>query len=199
MSCYRGPRVKVVRRLGRLPGLTRKKGKEKPGAMPQYIPAEKASQYRIRLDEKQKLRFHYGLAEQQLLRYVRAAGRAKGPTGQVLLQSLEMRLDSTILRLGMAPTIPGARQLVTHKHILVNGRVISIPGHRCEPGDVVTAKPGHTTGGANGNYSLDNQITKPAQSAPYPLSGLVDQPMDHKRIDVNINELLVVEYYSRQA
>nr|YP_009555790.1 ribosomal protein S4 [Selaginella lepidophylla]AZU95907.1 ribosomal protein S4 [Selaginella lepidophylla] len=198
MSRYRGPRVKVVRRLGRLPGLTRKKGKKKPGYTPQYTPTKKASQYRIRLDEKQKLRFHYGLGEQQLLRYVRTARRAKGPTGQVLLQSLEMRLDSTIFRLGMAPTIPGARQLVTHKHILVNDRVISIPGHRCEHGDAVTVRLGRA-GRNNGNYSPDDRIAEPTQLASYPLSGLVDQLVDRKRIDLNMNELLVVEYYSRQA
>lgn len=86
------------------------------------------------------MRFHYGLTERQLLKYVRLAGKAKGPTGQILLQLLEMRLDNILFRLGMAPTIPGARQLVNHRHILVNGRIIDIPSYRCKPRDTITAK-----------------------------------------------------------
>ncbi|KAL5067676.1 hypothetical protein RYX36_018563 [Vicia faba] len=81
------------------------------------------SYYSIHLEEKQKLRFHYGLPERQLQKYVCIAGKAKGSTGQVLLQLLEMRLDNILFRLGMAVTIPQARQLVNHRHILVNGRI----------------------------------------------------------------------------
>ena len=100
----------------------------------------KKSQYRIRLEEKQKLRFHYGLTERQLLKYVHIAGKAKGSTGQVLLQLLEMRLDNILFRLGMASTIPGARQLVNHRHILVNGRIVDIPSYRCKARDIITTK-----------------------------------------------------------
>src|SRR6266508_1886428 len=84
----------------------------------------KKEQYRIHLQEKQKLRFLYGLTEQQLLRYVHITGKAKSSTGQVLLPLLEMRLDNIIFRLGMAKTIPGAHQLVNHRHILVNGCIV---------------------------------------------------------------------------
>ncbi|MEM7770254.1 MAG: 30S ribosomal protein S4, partial [Cyanobacteria bacterium P01_A01_bin.37] len=117
MSRYRGPRLRIVRRLGELPGLTRKAAKRAypPGQHGQA--RRKRSEYAIRLEEKQKLRFNYGLTERQLLRYVKKARRAQGSTGQVVLQLLEMRLDNTIFRLGMAPTIPGARQLVNHGHI----------------------------------------------------------------------------------
>ncbi|KAI3698759.1 hypothetical protein L2E82_42565 [Cichorium intybus] len=101
--------------------------------------SEKKSQYRIRQEEKQKLRFHYGLTERQLLKYVRITGKARGSTGQVLLQLLEMRLDNILFRLGMAPTIPGARQLVNHSHILVNGRIVDIPSYRCKPKDTIAA------------------------------------------------------------
>ena len=86
------------------------------------------------------MRFHYGLTERQLLRYVHIAGKAKGSTGQVLLQLLEMRLDNILFRLGMASTIPGARQLVNHRHILVNGRIVDIPSYRCKPRDIITTK-----------------------------------------------------------
>ncbi|KAK2350042.1 30S ribosomal protein S4, chloroplastic [Trifolium repens] len=95
MSRYRGPRFKKIRRLGALPGLTSKwpRGENQP-------PPPQRSQYRIRLEEKQKLRFHYGLTERQLLKYVRIAGKAKGSTGQVLLQLLEMRLDNILFSIG---------------------------------------------------------------------------------------------------
>ena len=89
------------------------------------------------MEEKQKLRFNYGVSEKQLISYVRKARRAGGSTGQSLLQLLEMRLDNTIFRLGLAGTIPGARQLVNHGHITVNGRVVNIASYQCRPGDVV--------------------------------------------------------------
>src|SRR3954462_1811686 len=139
MSRYRGPRLKKIRRLGALPGLTRKTPKSGSNLKKKFNSGKK-EQYRIRLEEKQKLRFHYGLTERQLLRYVHIAGKAKGSTGQVLLQLLEMRLDNILFRLGMASTIPGARQLVNHRHILVNGRIVDIPSYRCKPEDIITAK-----------------------------------------------------------
>ena len=108
MSRYRGPRLKKIRRLGALPGLTRKTPKSGSNLKNKFHSGKK-EQYRIRLQEKQKLRFHYGLTERQLLRYVHIAGKAKRSTGQVLLQLLEMRLDNILFRLGMASTIPGAR------------------------------------------------------------------------------------------
>lgn len=86
------------------------------------------------------MRFHYGLTEEQLLKYVRIAGKAKGSTGQVLLQLLEMRLDNILFRLGMASTIPQARQLVNHRHIFVNGRMVDIPSYRCKPRDIITVR-----------------------------------------------------------
>nr|QQP00207.1 ribosomal protein S4 [Selaginella nipponica]QQP00261.1 ribosomal protein S4 [Selaginella nipponica]QQP00286.1 ribosomal protein S4 [Selaginella nipponica] len=195
MSRYRGPRVKIVRRLGRLPGLTRKRPNKKSGYANQSTPTTKASQYRIRLEEKQRLRFHYGLTEQQLLRYVRIARRAKGSTGQVLLQLLETRLDNIIFRLGVASTIPAARQLVTHERILVNDHVINIPSYRCKPADVIAVRqPGRRSVG-----NSSNRIGEQDHSTLYPHAGLAVRPVDRKWIDLNINELLVVEYYSRQA
>src|SRR5918997_5477486 len=136
MSRYRGPRLRVVRRLGDVPGLTRKTPRRAypPGQHGQA--RKKRSEYAIRLEEKQKLRFNYGITEKQLLRYVRKARRATGSTGQTLLQLLEMRLDNTVFRMGMAPTIPAARQLVNHGHVTVNNRVVSIASYACRAGDV---------------------------------------------------------------
>nr|YP_009130963.1 ribosomal protein S4 [Lonicera japonica]YP_009704981.1 ribosomal protein S4 [Lonicera confusa]YP_010263658.1 ribosomal protein S4 [Lonicera crassifolia]QVV24819.1 ribosomal protein S4 [Lonicera fulvotomentosa]QXQ00492.1 ribosomal protein S4 [Lonicera similis]ADD29919.1 ribosomal protein S4 [Lonicera japonica]AHN52980.1 ribosomal protein S4 [Lonicera japonica]AXS67031.1 ribosomal protein S4 [Lonicera japonica] len=197
MSRYRGPRFKKIRRLGALPGLTKK------GPIGQSRSVKK-SQYRIRLEEKQKLRFHYGLTERQLLKYVRIAGKAKGSTGQVLLQLLEMRLDNILFRLGMAPTIPGARQLVNHRHILVNGRIVDIPSYRCKPRDIITARDEQNSraliqNSLNSSPHKKNKLPKHLTLQPFQYKGLVNQIIDSKWVGLKINELLVVEYYSRQT
>nr|YP_009774287.1 ribosomal protein S4 [Houttuynia cordata]QIZ74928.1 ribosomal protein S4 [Houttuynia cordata]QJA27990.1 ribosomal protein S4 [Houttuynia cordata]QNH83355.1 ribosomal protein S4 [Houttuynia cordata]QQY97997.1 ribosomal protein S4 [Houttuynia cordata]UUL96466.1 ribosomal protein S4 [Houttuynia cordata] len=201
MSRYRGPRFKKIRRLGALPGLTSKRPRSGSGLRSQPR-SGKRSQYRIRLEEKQKLRFHYGLTERQLLRYVRIAGKAKGSTGQVLLQLLEMRLDNILFRLGMASTIPGARQLVNHRHILVNGRIVDIPSYRCKPRDIITTRDEQRSRVLVQNY-MDST---PPEELPKHLTldssqhkGVVNQIIDSKWVGLKINELLVVEYYSRQT
>nr|YP_010274953.1 ribosomal protein S4 [Nonea vesicaria]UJV31734.1 ribosomal protein S4 [Nonea vesicaria] len=201
MSRYRGPRFKKIRRLGALPGLTNKRPRAGSDLRNQSRSGKK-SQYRIRLEEKQKLRFHYGLTERQLLKYVRIARKAKGSTGQVLLQLLEMRLDNILFRLGMASTIPAARQLVNHRHILVNGRIVDIPSYRCKPQDMITAKDEQKSRNLIQNYlhssppeGLPNHLTL----QPFEYKGLVNQIIDSKWVALKINELLVVEYYSRQT
>nr|ASF62368.1 ribosomal protein S4 [Magnolia alba]QJU01439.1 ribosomal protein S4 [Magnolia globosa]QJU01697.1 ribosomal protein S4 [Magnolia montana] len=201
MSRYRGPRFKKIRRLGALPGLTSKR--PRPGSdLRNQSRSGKRSQYRIRLEEKQKLRFHYGLTERQLLRYVRIAGKAKGSTGQVLLQLLEMRLDNILFRLGMASTIPGARQLVNHRHILVNGRIVNIPSYRCKPRDIITTRDEQRSRTLIQNYidsSPHEELAKHLTFHSSQYKGLVNQIIDSKWIGLKINELLVVEYYSRQT
>lgn len=210
MSRYRGPCFKKIRRLGALPGLTNRNfGEPKKSAL------KKKKQYLIRLQEKQKLRFHYGLTERQLLKYVRIAAKAKGRTGQVLLQLLEMRLDNILFRLGMAPTIPSARQLVNHRHILVNGRLVDIPSYRCKPQDTIMAKDKQKSKALIQN-SLDSLRQKkkklklpthltlnPMESTRMQSTGLVnkiiDSQIDRQRFGLKINELRVVEYYSRQT
>ncbi len=202
MSRYRGPRLRIVRRLGDLPGLTRKQPKHAypPGQHGQN--RKKKSEYAIRLEEKQKLRFNYGLSERQLLRYVRRARRVKGSTGLVLLQLLEMRLDNTVFRLGMAPTIPAARQLVNHGHITVNNRVVSIPSYGCRPGDQIGVRDNDRSkqlvqqnleypGLANVPSHLELDKTK--------LIGKVNGVIEREWVALNVNELLIVEFYSRQT
>nr|YP_010721605.1 ribosomal protein S4 [Stachytarpheta jamaicensis]WDS80499.1 ribosomal protein S4 [Stachytarpheta jamaicensis] len=201
MSRYRGPRFKKIRRLGALPGLTNKRPKAGSDSRNQSRSGKK-SQYRIRLEEKQKLRFHYGLTERQLLKYVRIAGKAKGSTGQVLLQLLEMRLDNILFRLGMASTIPAARQLVNHRHILVNGRIVDIPSYRCKPRDIITAKDeqkSKTLIQNSFNSSPHEEVPNHLTLHPFQYKGLVNQIIDSKWVGLKINELLVVEYYSRQT
>jgi small subunit ribosomal protein S4 len=201
MSRYRGPRFKKIRRLGALPGLTNKRPRA-GNVLRNQSRSGKKSQYRIRLEEKQKLRFHYGLTERQLLKYVRIAGKAKGSTGQVLLQLLEMRLDNTLFRLGMASTISGARQLVNHRHIFVNGRIVDIPSYRCKPRDIITARDEKKSKVLIQNSfdsSPHEELPKHLTFHPLQYKGFVNQIIDSKWVGFKINELLVVEYYSRQT
>nr|YP_010697917.1 ribosomal protein S4 [Saraca dives]WCF76878.1 ribosomal protein S4 [Saraca dives] len=201
MSRYRGPRFKKIRRLGSLPGLTTKRPRAGSDRRNQSRSGKK-SQYRIRLEEKQKLRFHYGLTERQMLKYVRIARKAKGSTGRVLLQLLEMRLDNILFRLGMASTIPQARQFVNHRHVLVNGRIVDIPSYRCKPQDIIKARDEQKSKTLIQNFldsSPREELPKHLTLHPFQYKGLVNQIIDSKWIGLKINELLVVEYYSRQT
>lgn len=202
MSRYRGPRLRIVRRIGDLPGLTRKSARRAypPGQHGQA--RKKRSEYAVRLEEKQKLRFNYGLSEKQLLRYVRRARRATGSTGQVLLQLLEMRLDNTVFRLGMAPTIPAARQLVNHGHITVNGRVVNIASYQCRPGEVIGVRSREKSRQmveTNLQYPGLANLPSHLELDKNKLEGKVNSTIEREWIALQINELLVVEYYSRQA
>ncbi|KAF1876754.1 hypothetical protein Lal_00033212 [Lupinus albus] len=162
MSRYRGPRFKQIRRLGVLPGLTSKRPAAIVGSeLRNQSRSSKKSQYRIRLEEKQKLRFHYGLTEQQLLKYVRIAGKAK-----------------------------------------VNGRMVNIPSYRCKPQDIITTKDEPKSRALIQN-DLDSaprdELPAHLTLHPFQYKGLVNQIIDNKWVGLKINELLVVEYYSRQA
>jgi small subunit ribosomal protein S4 len=202
MSRYRGPRLRITRRLGDLPGLTRKSPRRAyaPGQHGQN--RKKRSEYAIRLEEKQKLRFNYGVTEKQMLRYVRKARRASGSTGLVLLQLLEMRLDNVVFRLQMAPTIPGARQLVNHGHITVNGRVVDIASYSCRPNDVVCVRDRETSKKkVQDNLQYPGLANVPAHLSfdKNTLTGTVTGTVEREGVALVVNELLVVEYYSRQA
>lgn len=158
MSRYIGPRLRVIRRIGKLRGLTRKKpfrrtfrgkgaflGKVIPPGQHGLVKLFKTrpydsseSDYLIRLKVKQRLRFNYGLTERQLINYVRKAKKIKEATGQVLLQLLEMRLDNIVFRLNMAPTLMAARQLINHGHIRVNNQKVDIASYMCKLKDVIS-------------------------------------------------------------
>ncbi|NEO33964.1 MAG: 30S ribosomal protein S4 [Symploca sp. SIO3C6] len=202
MSRYRGPRLRVVRRLGDLPGLTRKTPRRSypPGQHGQA--RRKRSEYAIRLEEKQKLRFNYGVTEKQLIRYIRKARRATGSTGQSLLQLLEMRLDNTVFRLGMAGTIPGARQLVNHGHVMVNGKEVNIASYQCRPGDVIGVRDNDRSKRLvqqNMEYPGLANIPSHLEFDKNTLIGKVNGVIEREWVALQINELLVVEYYSRKA
>lgn len=201
MARYRGAKLRITRRLGDLPGLTSKKAKR--GSRPGQHGAtqKKLTQYAIRLEEKQKLRFNYGLSEKQLMTYIRQAKRIKGATGNILLQLLEMRLDSVIFRLGMAPTIAAARQLVGHKHITINNSCVSIPSYQCKPGDTISVKDSNTS-----KQLVTKNLESPAlsnipQNLDFDKKGLTAKVLgiiDREWIALRLNELFVIEFYSRK-
>ncbi len=202
MSRYRGPRLRIIRRLGDLPGLSKKVSKKlsSPGSQTS-TPNKKLSQFSIRLREKQKLRFHYGINERQLLNYIKKARKKKGSVGRLLLTLLEMRLDNIIFRLGLAPTIMAAKQLVSHGHILVNGKEVNISSFSCQPKDELRIKNSFVS------QELIKKNTQLIETLLIPqhlsfdknsLEAKVISYVNRKSISLVINELLVVEYYSRK-
>jgi len=206
MSRYRGPRLRIIRRLGKgvvLPGLTTKTSiKEQPPGKPRTADkGQKSTEYGIRLTEKQKLKFNYGLTEKQLFRYVKEARRRKGVTGLILLQLLEMRLDTLCFTLGFAKSIAQARQLVNHGHITVNKKVIGIPSFQCRLNDVISVKEKSTSKNLVTNNIKVNQrngIPNNLEFNDSKLEATVLDYCDRDDVQLQLNELLVVEYYSRR-
>ena len=202
MSRFTGPRLKVVRRFGGLdlPGLTRKRPKNTNPPGQHGAARKKKSEYAIRLEEKQKVRYNYGVTEKQMVRYMKRARRAKGSTGLVLLQLLEMRLDCIVFRLGMGPTIPAARQVVNHGHILVNGRKVTIPSYECKVGDVITVRDTDTSRKLVAGYADFPGLFLPdyLEFDKDALKGRIKEMPPREAVCAPVNELLVVEYYSRK-
>jgi small subunit ribosomal protein S4 len=194
-----------VRYLGDLPGLTAKIPQKltPPGQHgPKLIKKKKSSFsiYKIRLLEKQKLRYNYGITERQLQRYVREARRKKGSTAFFLMQLLEMRLDTIIFRLGLASTIPAARQFVNHRHLLVNNSKVNIPSFQCQPMDIITIQ-NRSQSKELAKKNLENKrfSTLPSHLNfdPKMLKAEVTDLVNRKDLSFKVNELLIIEYYSR--
>ncbi len=202
MARYRGPRVKCLRALGvDLPGLTRKSHERRP-----HPPGEhgqnmrrKNSEYSIRLKEKKKLALHYCLGERQMRRYVVDARRSHGNMGEKLIELLERRLDNVVFRSGFAPTMPAARQMVTHGHFTVDGKKVHTPSFRVRVGNVVEPKA------KSKELASLLECFEPSWSMRPPWLE-VDQ--DHKKVTVKdvptvgtvpftFEPQLVVEFYSR--
>ena len=200
MARYRGPKLRITRRLGSLLGLTQKNSikTNRPGQHGQNN-KKSTTEYGLRLEEKQKLKFNYGLTESQLFRYMNEARRRNGVTGLILLQLLEMRLDTVCFNLGFAPTIANARQLVNHGHILVNGRGVNIPSFQCRVNDCITVK--------SNSENLITENLKKNSLSDIPthlkldntkLEATVLNYCERNEILLKLNELLVIEYYSRR-
>ena len=204
MARYRGPRLKVVRRFQEpLPGLTQKNGERRPYPPGQHGPGRrtKVSDYRVRLEEKQKLRHNYGLSETQLRRYYKRASGTKGDTGAILLQLLESRLDNAIFRAGFAPTIPAARQLIGHGHIKVNGRKVDRCNYQLSVNDglaLVEASlkiPMVVTSMAARALELPSYLSFAAETHTATFTGTPSRD----DVPVDVQEQLIIEHYSRVA
>lgn len=202
MSRYKGPRLKIVRRLGQLPGFTQKMPSNNSSSREYNANKKKFSQYAIRLKEKQKLRFNYGLTESQLIKYVKAARKTKGATGEILLQLLEMRLDNIIFKFGITPTIASARQLISHGHILVNNKKITIPSYQCQPKEIISIS------NKKNSQNLISTLLENSNEATIPNHlnfdkenkiGKINDIASRQSVNLELNELLIVEYYSRRV
>ncbi len=158
----------------------------------------KNSEYGSLLQEKQKLKHCYGIPEKQFRRYFTKAIKLKGPTGEVLIQLLETRLDNLVCRMGFAPTLAAARQLVTHGHILVNDKVIDIPSYMVKPETEISLK-----GDIKNNEVVKAAIKNTPQVLDYisvqkdQFKGKLLQIPQRSQIPVSVNERLIVEFYSR--
>ena len=142
MARYTGPKTRIARKFGE-PIFGEDKvlsRKTNPPGQHGAMRRRKVSEYGAQLREKQKAKYTYGVLERQFRNLFDKAARTKGITGEVLLQLLESRLDNVVYRLGIAPSRPAARQIVLHKHICVNGKVVNIPSYHVMPGDVITVR-----------------------------------------------------------
>ncbi|MCU0397511.1 MAG: 30S ribosomal protein S4 [Cyclobacteriaceae bacterium] len=201
MARYTGPRVRISRKFGE-PILGDNKALQKKN----YAPGmhgrgkkRKQSEYATQLAEKQKAKYIYGLLERQFAKLFDKASRKKGITGEVLLQLLEARLDNTVYRLGIAPTRRAARQLVSHKHITVNGDIVNIPSFTLRPGDKIGVRE-KSKSLESITTSLSIQGAKKYAWLEWDNSELegklIHLPV-REDIPENINEQLIVELYSK--
>ena len=201
MARYTGPKTKIARKFGE-PIF----GPDKVLTKKNYPPGQhgnsrkrKASEYGLQLREKQKAKYTYGVLERQFRLMFDKASRSKGITGEVLLQLLESRLDNIVFRLGLSPTRAGARQLVLHRHVVVDGKVVNIPSY--------TVKPGQIVGMREKSKSLEVVVDSLSgfNHTKYPwfewdqssLSGKLLHLPERTDIPENIKEQLIVELYSK--
>jgi len=201
MARYIGPKVRISRRFNE-PIMGDNKALQKKN----YAPGQhgkgkkrKQSEYAVQLAEKQKAKYIYGVLERQFAHTFDKATRKKGVTGEVLLQMLEARLDNTVYRLGIAPTRRAARQLVGHKHILVNGDVVNIPSYSLKPGDSIEVRE-KSKSLETITYSLSVQSAKKYNWLEWDGQGMIGKLINlplREDIPENINEQLIVELYSK--
>ena len=200
MARYTGSTNRVSRRLG---FSTLENGKElakRPYAPGQHgnKRAKKLSNYGVQLQEKQKLRFMYGLSEKQFEATFKRAGKMQGVHCDNLFKLLESRLDNLVYRLGFSTTRRGARQLVNHGHITVNGKKVDIPSYTCKPGDVIAVK----------DNAKDMSIIKSSLEAllkrvefvtydENKMAGTYVRYPERSELNADINESLIIEYYNR--
>ena len=200
MARYTGPIYKKSRRLG---FSVLENGKEL--AKRPYAPGihgtsrkKKLSEYGIQLEEKQKVRFMYGLTEKQFARTFERASKMSGITGENLLKLLESRLDNIVYRMGLSNTRKGARQLVNHGHIAVNGKGVNIPSYTVKPGDVISVKE-KSLNHPSMKQALENTINrvKFVEFDANKMTGTYVRYPERSELNADINEALIVEFYNR--
>jgi small subunit ribosomal protein S4 len=204
MARYTGPRTKKSRSFGesifKAVDKAFERRKYPPGQHGNTKRRKSGSDYGVQLKEKQKVKFTYGLLERQFRNLFETASRKKGVTGEVLLQLLEARLDNTVYRLGIATTRRAARQLVSHRHIVVNGILTNIPSYTLRPGDVVSVRAK-----SQGNIAIVDSVSKKSDVRRFgwlefnadTMSGKFMAYPEKEQIPENINEQLIVELYSK--
>ena len=201
MARYTGPKTKISRKFGEpLFGEDRTLEKKNypPGQHGNNKRRSKKSEYAIQLMEKQKAKYTYGILEKQFKNIYDKANRGKGITGELLLQLCESRLDNVVFRMGISKTRDGARQLVSHKHVTVNGSIVNIPSYTLKPGDMVSIREKSKSLKAIESSLMEN-------SSEYDwikfnrerLEGEFVTIPDRKQIPENIKEQLIVELYSK--
>ena len=201
MARYTGPKTKIARKFGESIF-----GDDKSFEKRNYPPGQhgnsrrrgKKSEYAVQLQEKQKAKYSYGILERQFRNLFEKASRSKGITGEVLLQLCESRLDNVVFRLGVAPSRRAARQLVSHRHITVNGELVNIPSYSLRPGDVVAVREKSKSLEAIDNSLANRQdvyewMTWNSET----LQGTFVTLPERLQIPENIKEQLIVELYSK--
>jgi small subunit ribosomal protein S4 len=201
MARYTGPKNRICRIFGEPilgSGKSLSKNSNPPG---QHGPTRKRkapSEYAVQLKEKQKAKYTYGLLEKQFANTYVEASRLKGATGENLIKLLEARLDNAVYRMGIAPTRPAARQLVSHKHLMVNGHIVNIPSYTLKPGDVIELKPK-----SKANLTVlsmirpkNTRITWVEFNEKDHVGRYLAHP-DREAVPENIKEQLIVELYSK--
>ncbi len=202
MARYRGPQTRIARKFGEPifgPDKVLDKKNYPPGAHGMNKKRRKTSEYGIQLKEKQKAKYTYGILEKQFRKIFANATAARGVTGVVLLQMLESRLDNIVFRLGVAPSRASARQMVTHRHILVNGSICNIPSAIIKPGDIVAVRE------KSKSLEVVTNSLSGFNHSKYPwiewdediLGGKFMSIPEREDIPENIKEQLIVELYSK--
>jgi len=201
MARYRGPRTKIARKFGEAIfgyDSSFEKRKYPPGQHGNSRRRKSGSEYGVQLKEKQKAKYTYGLLERQFLNLFKEAARRSGITGTVFLQLLEARLDNSVFRMGFAPTRRSARQLVSHKHVIVNGTITNIPSYQLKPGDTVEIREKSKalmlikdSLAQSGNKFSWIDVTRNEMKGKF-----IDYP-EREQIPENINDQLIVELYSK--
>ncbi|SDG75832.1 30S ribosomal protein S4 [Chitinophaga filiformis] len=201
MARYTGPKTKISRIFGEpILGNGKYLGKNSnpPGQHGVTRKRKQLGEYALQLREKQKAKYTYGVLERQFANLFVEANRRKGVTGEVLIKLLEARLDNAVFRLGIAPSRPAARQLVSHKHITVNGEVMNIPSYQLKPGDIIGLKPSAATNSAiTSNIRGKNPKFSWLDWNEKELKGTFIAYPERESVPENIKEQLIVELYSK--